>query len=89
MGGFMATGYLMKLIAGTQVLTGFLLLINRFVPLALALLAPVIVNIFLYHIFVFRMGIEIAIVVSLLEAFLAWSYRRAYAPMLAASVTPG
>src|SRR5580692_10068337 len=45
MGGFMKSGYMMPLIFGTQAFAGFLLLINCFVPLALALIAPVIVNI--------------------------------------------
>src|SRR6187455_3043372 len=47
----MKTGYMFPLIAGTQLLCGMLLLINRFVPLALVLLAPVVVNIFAFHLF--------------------------------------
>ena len=50
-GGLMKTGYMMPLIFGTQVLVGALLLSNRFVPLALALIAPVIVNIVAFHAF--------------------------------------
>jgi len=69
MGGFMATHYLMPLISGTQVVVGALLLANCFVPLALALIAPVVVNIVCYHVFFFRQGLEIAIVVGLLEVF--------------------
>jgi hypothetical protein len=88
MGGFMGTHYLMPLISGTQVVVGALLLANCFVPLALALIAPVVVNIVCYHVFFFRQGLEIAIVVGLLEVFLAYSYRRAYAPMLAMRVSP-
>jgi putative oxidoreductase len=38
-------------IAALQILGGALLLVNRFVPLALVLLGPVIVNILLYHVF--------------------------------------
>src|SRR5205809_3156164 len=37
----MKSGYMMPLIVGTQTLVGVLLFINRFVPLALALIAPV------------------------------------------------
>src|SRR5215813_3269063 len=50
-GALMKTGYMMKLIAGTQVVVGALLLLNLFVPLALTLIAPVIVNILAFHIF--------------------------------------
>src|SRR3954462_1793472 len=39
-GALMATGYMFKLIKGTEVLVGILLLANRFVPLALAFIAP-------------------------------------------------
>lgn len=82
------SGYMLQLVAGTQVVAGALLLLNRFVPLALALIAPVVVNIFLFHIFIAPEGLVIAIVVCALELWLAWSYRAAFAPMLAAKVTP-
>ena len=82
--GFMKSGYMMQLISGTQLLVGVLLLLNRFVPLALALIAPVIVNIVAFHIFLVRPGMPIAIVVLALELYLAWSYRDSYRPMLAA-----
>src|SRR5687768_724165 len=53
-------------VAGLQVVGGVLLLVNRFVPLALVLLGPVIVNILLYHIFLHPAGIGVAIVVTIL-----------------------
>lgn len=45
------TGYMLPLTMGVQLVSGVLLLANRFVPLALALLAPVVVNIFAFHVF--------------------------------------
>ena len=78
------TGYLLPLVAGTQALAGALLLANRFVPLALILLAPVIVNIVAYHIFLDRSGTVIALVVLALESFLLWSHRAAYRGLLTA-----
>ncbi len=89
MGAFMKTGYMFQLIAGTQLLAGVLLLLNRFVPLALALLAPVIVNIVAFHVFLAPSGLVIAFVVLALELYLAWSYRSSYRAMLAARATPG
>src|SRR6266699_2405364 len=56
----------------------------RFAPLALALLAPVVVNIVLFHAFLAPSGLGIALVVTALHLFLAWTHRRAYRPMLAA-----
>lgn len=85
----MKTGYLFQLIKGTEVLVGALLLLNRFVPLALALIAPVIVNIVAVHAFLAPSGLGMAIVILGLELYLAWSYRSAFRPMLGARVTPG
>jgi uncharacterized membrane protein YphA (DoxX/SURF4 family) len=83
-GALMGTGYMFQLIKGTEVIVGALLLANRFVALALVLLAPVIVNIFLFHAFLASSGIGMAIVLVALQLFLAWTHRRAYRPLLAA-----
>jgi uncharacterized membrane protein YphA (DoxX/SURF4 family) len=82
------TGYMLRLIAGTQLLSGVLLLANRFVPLALAFLAPVIVNIVAIHLFLEPSGLVIALVVLALELYLAWAYRNAFRPMLAMRTVP-
>src|ERR1700738_1694439 len=58
-----ATHYL-HVVAGLQVVGGVLLLVNRFVPLALVLLGPVIVNILLYHGLLNPSGVALAIVVT-------------------------
>ena len=58
-------------IFGIQVIGGLLLLLNRFVPLALVLLAPVIVNIFFFHTLMAPSGLPLAIVVVILWAILA------------------
>lgn len=87
-GALMKTGYMMQLIGVTQLVVGVMLLTNRFVPLALALFAPFIVNSIAFHVFLERSGLPMAIVFLAFELYLAWTYRRAYAPMLAARVTP-
>jgi uncharacterized membrane protein YphA (DoxX/SURF4 family) len=83
------TGYLLQLVKGTEVVVGALLLLNRFVPLALVLIAPVIVNIVAVHVFLAPAGLGMAIVILGLELFLAWSYRSAFRSMLGAKVLPG
>jgi uncharacterized membrane protein YphA (DoxX/SURF4 family) len=88
-GALMKTGYMMPLVMGTQLLVGVLLLLNRFVPLALALIAPIIVGIVTFHIFLAPSTIGPAIVILVLEIYLAWAYRNAFRPMLAMRVTPG
>ena len=87
-GALMKTGYLFPLIMGTQVIVGALLLSNRFVPLALTLIAPIVVNIFAFHAFLAPSGVGLAAVVLALEVYLAWAYRKAYRPMLAMRTTP-
>src|SRR5713226_2405847 len=87
-GALVKTGYLIQLIMGTQLIVGLLLVTNRFVPLALALIAPVVVNIVAFHVFLAPSGLPLAVVVLVLEVYLAWAYRTAYRPMLAMRATP-
>ena len=87
-GALAATGYMFPLIKGTEIVSGLLLLSNRFVPLALTLLAPVIVNIVAFHAFLAPSGIALPILVLALELFLARSYRDAFRGVLAARVQP-
>ena len=79
-----ATGYMLQLSSGVQLLAGVLLVAGRFVPLALALLAPVVVNIFLLHVFLERSGMVVAVLVVAAEIGLAWAYRDKFRPMLQA-----
>jgi hypothetical protein len=79
-------GY-MTVVSGAEVLIAVLLLTNRFVPLALALLAPIIVGIITFHIAMAPATIGPGIVVLLMELCLARAYRAAFRPMLAARAT--
>lgn len=83
------TGFLFQLVKGTEVVAGALLLLNRFVPLALTLIAPVIVNIVAVHVFLAPSGMGMSMVILGLELYLAWAYRSAFRPMLGARVLPG
>src|SRR6266545_6743302 len=83
-GALLKTGYMFPLIMGTQLLSGVLLLFNRFVPLALTLLAPVVVNIVAFHLFLAPAGLAIPLVVLALGLYLAWTEREAYAPLFVA-----
>src|SRR5260370_24494049 len=82
-GALFATGYMLKLIFGTQVIGGALLLLGVAVPFALTILAPVIVNIIAFHLYLSPdpMAIGIALTVASVELFLAWYYRAAFAPL--------
>ncbi len=87
-GALAATGYMLPLIKSVEVVAGALLLSNRYVPLALALVAPNVVNIVLFHTVLAPAGLPIALFVLALEVFTAWSYRDSYAPMLRARTSP-
>jgi hypothetical protein len=87
-GALMKTGYMMQLIGVTQLVVGVFLVTNRFVPLALALFAPFMVNSIAFHLFLERTGLVMAVVFLALELYLAWKYRPAYRSMLAAKVDP-
>jgi len=58
------------------------------VPLALALFAPFIVNSLAFHFFLERTGLPMALIFAGVELYLAWAYRAAFRPMLAARVSP-
>ena len=87
-GAMVKTGYLMPLLMATQLISGLLLLAGRFVPLALALLAPVVINIVAFHLFLAPAGLPLAGVVLVLEVYLAWAYRGAFLPMLSRRAMP-
>jgi uncharacterized membrane protein YphA (DoxX/SURF4 family) len=81
-GALFQTGYMFPLIKGVEVLVGVLLLTNRLVPLALALIAPNVVNIVLFHTFLDPHGIAPALLILAFELYLAWAYRASYRSML-------
>ena len=82
--GLAAAGYFFPLLASTEVIAGAALLTRRFVPLALTVLAPVIVNIVAFHAFLAPAGLPVAIAVLGLEVFLAWSYQAVFRAILQA-----
>ncbi len=63
-------------VSGVQLVGGVLLLVNRYVVLALTLLGPVIVNILLYHLFLDHTGATMAVVVALLWGLLVFHHRQ-------------
>ncbi len=69
--GILFTSHLYVVIFAVQTIGGLLLLVNRFVPLALIILGPVIVNIFFFHLFMAPTGLPLAIVVVALWVIVA------------------
>ncbi len=84
MDGVTATGYFMTLLKVTELVCGIALVAGRFVPLALVVISPIIVNIFLFHVFVDTQGLPVAIFLVAANAFLGFAYREKFAPLFTA-----
>jgi putative oxidoreductase len=83
----MAHGW-MTFVGVIMTVAGLLLLVGRFVPLALVLLAPVIVNIDLYHVLLWPHGFVPAVIASLLEVILLIAYYRSFLPLFVPDPLP-
>lgn len=76
-----ATGYVLYIVGGLEIFVGLLLLLNKWVPFALLILAPVTVNIVLFHIFLDLPQIGLALFVAGLNIILIYKYWKAYTPL--------
>jgi putative oxidoreductase len=74
-------------ICAVQIVGGVLLLVNRYVPLALTLLGPLIVNIILYHLLLNASAAQLAVVVTILWFFLFYSYRQYFSGLFVQKAT--
>lgn len=79
--GMAATGYFFYLLKVTEIACGLLLLSGRLVPLALVVLAPVILNIVLVHAFMAPEGVPLGVVLGALEIYLAF-FSAEYSPTI-------
>jgi putative oxidoreductase len=61
-----------------ETVAGLLLLVGRFVPLALTLLGPILVNILMFHLLIMPAGIAAGLVFTALEVFLIVIYRKSF-----------
>jgi putative oxidoreductase len=86
--GALTAGKILAITKPIEVAAGLALLGNRFVPLALTLLAPIEIGILAFHVAFEPSGLPVIVVLIALTIYLAWSYRSAFAPMLRARVEP-
>jgi uncharacterized membrane protein YphA (DoxX/SURF4 family) len=89
-GALAASGYLLTLTKAVEVIGGVLLLLGRWVPFALILLGPVVVNILLFHLYLAPDPAAGAVgyLSFLIWAFLCWAYRGAATGILVADAKP-
>ena len=81
LGGLFQSGYFFPMLKSIEVVLGAFLLIGLFVPLALVVLMPISLNIFLFHAFLTPGNATMGIVIVLVHLYLAWSYRDYYKPL--------
>lgn len=79
--GLVGTGYMMPLIKGFEVLAGALLLSGFFVPLALLFLAPIVVNILLFHT-ILSPGLAVPLVILALGLIVAYDRKENFKHVL-------
>ena len=82
------TGYFMIVVKVVEVVSGLMILTGRFLPLGLILLAPVSVHILFVHLFLDQAGLAMAIVIVVLQVFLAFAYRDSFGGVLNANARP-
>jgi putative oxidoreductase len=75
------TGYVFYVVALLEIVIGLLLLIKKWVPFALILLAPISFNILLFHMFLDISDIWVAIIIVVINILLIYKYWRWYRPM--------
>ena len=85
--GALFVSHYLGVVFALEAVAGALLLANRFVPVALTLLAPILVNIALFHVFMAPSGFAPAVVAIALWAILFSRERKVFLPLLAAKGT--
>jgi uncharacterized membrane protein YphA (DoxX/SURF4 family) len=86
--GLAASGYFFTLLKITELVCGLLLLTGRFVPLAMVIISPVIVNIVLTHAFLAPEGILPGLFLAFANIFLAYYHWDAFRPLLRSKYEP-
>ncbi|MFT4757351.1 MAG: putative oxidoreductase [Vicingaceae bacterium] len=78
MGALVKSGYLMFIVAIVEVVAGVLLLVNKYQSLALVVVFPVILNAFLFHLFLDLAGVGGAAVAMAMNIFLFFANKESY-----------
>src|SRR6202140_4029407 len=86
--GALYTSHYLMVIFAFQVIAAVLLLVNRYVPLAVAILAPVIVNILSFHAFMAPGGLPLALFVAVLWAAIFIDVRPAFSGLFQSRLEP-
>jgi hypothetical protein len=84
MGAFMKIGYGMTLVAFVEIITGILIITNKYRALALVILFPILLNALLFHMFLDLQNILPAVLTVVMNIFLMYAVREKYAALFQA-----
>ena len=76
-----ATGYIFPVIGVLEIIIGIQLLVKKWVAFALILLAPITINILLFHLFLDIPGLSIAFMVVIFNGILIYKHWQQYKPL--------
>lgn len=82
MGALVATGYVMTIVAVVEIIAGILIILNKFSALALVVLFPIMLNAFLFHLFLDIAGIGGSLLVMVLIIYLLFVEKHKFTEML-------
>ncbi len=82
MGALIKSGYIMVIVAIVEIITGLLLLLNKYQSLALIVIFPVLLNAFLFHLFLDIAGIGGAVIAITMNIFLLIQNKEVYNQIL-------
>ena len=89
MEGLMGTGYFWPLLKTVEMVCGALLIAGLYVPLTLVVLAPIVLHILLFHVFLVPPGLEVAVTMVVLGTYLAHHHRSSFRGVLQRNAPPG
>ena len=81
LGGLFGAGYFFPFLKGLEIVLGAFLIIRLFVPLSVAALFPITLNIFLFHAFLEPASVGLSVVMLILNLYLVWAYRESFGPL--------
>ena len=82
LGGLANAPYFFPVLKTVEILGGLALLVGRFMPLTLVILAPINLQIFLFHVFLAPAGLAMALIMNTTHLFLAYHHRESYKALL-------
>tara|TARA_R110000782_G_scaffold104737_3_gene192527 strand:- start:224 stop:613 length:390 start_codon:yes stop_codon:yes gene_type:complete len=77
-GSLAQTGYIFPIVGALQIIVGILLIVNKFSPLTLIVIFPIMLNAFLLHLFLDPAGMAGSLVAIILNVFLFIAHRESY-----------